>query len=111
MRAVVFDPGQMTARLQLERQVETADGQGGAAVSFEPVGPVWACIEPLGESREERAGAEIVTVTHRIWLRFRASLAAGMRLRKGERIFAIRSLRDPDETGCYLVCLCEEDGR
>jgi SPP1 family predicted phage head-tail adaptor len=111
MSAVMFDPGQMTARLQLERQVETSDGQGGASVSFEPVGLVWACIEPLGESREERAGAEIVTLTHRIWLRFRAGLAGGMRLRKGKRIFAIRSLRDPDETGRYLLCLCEEDGR
>lgn len=111
MRAVVFDPGQLTARLQLERLVETADGQGGAMVSFEPVGLVWARVEPLSESREERAGAEIVTVTHRIWLRFRSGVSSGMRLRQGERIFAIRSLRDPDETGRYLVCLCEEGGR
>jgi len=109
--AMILDPGAMSARLVLERPVELADGQGGVAVSFEAVGSLWARIEPLGENREERAGSDLVTLTHRVWLRFRADIAAGMRLRKGERVFVIRSLRDPDEGGRYLVCLCEEDGR
>lgn len=111
MRAVVLDPGAMSARLVLERPVELADGQGGADVSFEAVGALWARIEPLGESREERAGSDLATLTHRIWLRFRGDIASGMRLCRGERVFVIRSLRDPDEGRRYLVCLCEEDGR
>ena len=109
--AVVLDPGAMSARLVLERPVEVADGQGGAAVSFEAVGSLWARIEPVAESREERAGSDLVTLTHRIWMRFRGDIVSGMRLRRGERVFVIRSLRDPDEGGRYLVCLCEEDGR
>jgi SPP1 family predicted phage head-tail adaptor len=111
MRSVFFDPGQMTARLDLEAPVETADGQGGAALSFVEVASLWARIEPVSEIREERAGAEIFTLTHRIWLRFRTDLRAGMRLRKASRLFVIGAWRDPDETGRYLVCLCEEDGR
>jgi head-tail adaptor len=34
-----------------------------------------------------------------------------MRLRKGDRLFAIGTWRDPDETGRYLCCLCEEELR
>ncbi|MET3854018.1 phage head closure protein [Rhizobium sp. OAE497] len=111
MRAVVLDPGAMSARLVLERPVELADGQGGAGVSFEGVASLWARIEPVGESSEERAGADLVTLTHRVWVRFRTDIRSGMRLRKGERVFVIRSLRDPDEGGRYLACLCEEEGR
>ncbi len=38
-------------------------------------------------------------------------IAAGQRLRKGARIFSIRTARDPDESRRYLVCYCEEEGR
>jgi SPP1 family predicted phage head-tail adaptor len=54
------------------------------------------------------AGTLPVTVTHRIWLRHRADLAGGMRFRKGARIFTVLAFRDPDETGRYIVCGCEE---
>lgn len=110
MRSVFFDPGQMTTRLELEAPVETPDAQGGATVAYLARASVWARVEPVGEQREQRAGADVFTLTHRIWLRFRDDLAPGMRLRKGARFFAIRAWRDPDERGRYLVCLCEEDG-
>ncbi|MBB3963730.1 phage head closure protein [Rhizobium metallidurans] len=111
MRSVFFDPGQMTARLALEAPVETPDGQGGATVAFAEIASFWARIEPVGELREEQAGADVFTLTHRVWLRFRDDLKAGMRLRKGARAFSIRAWRDPDERGNYLVCLCEEESR
>jgi SPP1 family predicted phage head-tail adaptor len=111
MRSVFFDPGQMTARLVLEAPLETPDGQGGAAVSFTEVAAFWARIEPVSEQREEQAGADVFTLMHRIWLRARDDIRPGMRLRKGTRVFAVRTWRDPDERGNYLVCLCEEEGR
>ena len=108
MPVTFFDPGQMTARLELERPVETPDGQGGATIAHEAVASLWARIEPAGHAVFERASAEAFTVSHRIWIRYRADIAAGMRLSKGERRFVIRAFHDPDETGRYLVCHCEE---
>ncbi len=105
---VFFDPGQMTARIALEEPVMTPDGQGGATVSWTEIAAMWAKIEPVSSSLAERAGAEIGTITHRIWLRFREGLVAGQRLRKGARLFAVKLVQDPDETGRYLTCLCEE---
>jgi len=108
---VFFDPGQMTARLALETATDTPDGQGGAVPAWTEVAALWAKVEPVSSTLTERAGAEIGTITHRIWLRFRTDIVSGQRLRKGTRLFAIKLVEDPDETGRYLTCLCEEDAR
>ena len=105
-----FDPGEMTARLTLSRPVAVSDGQGGAVVTHEAVAALWARIVPLAAAIEERAGAELVTLTHRIWIRHRADMQAGMRLEKGARRFAVKSAHDPDETRRFLVLSCEEEG-
>ena len=88
--------------------METPDGQGGMTATFSALATLWACIEPVVARAEEAAGALPVTVTHRIRLRRYTDLAGGMRLRKGTRRFAIRAFRDPDETGRYTLCDCEE---
>lgn len=111
MRAVIFDPGQLSVRLDLEMRADASDGQGGIVAGFAPVTSLWARIEHVSVSEEERADAEMFTVTHRIWIRFREDIAAGMRFCKGARIFTIRAFHDPDETRRYLVCRCAEEGR
>ncbi|TWF57004.1 phage head closure protein [Neorhizobium alkalisoli] len=104
-----LDPGQMTARLELEAPQAEPDGQGGAVVVWNEVASLWARIEPVSFAVGEEASAEGGTVSHRIWVRFREGLAAGQRFRKGARLFAIKLVRDPDETERYLVCQCEEE--
>lgn len=111
MSLVFFDPGQMSARLELQSSEAIADGQGGAVVTFQPVAALWARIEPVSQTITDEASQETFTVTHRIWIGWRDGLAAGMRFVKGGRIFVIRGWRDPDETRRYLLCHCEEAGR
>lgn len=111
MAKLPFDPGAFTARLTLERRMETPDGQGGADVAHVAFDAVWARIEPVSAARRAVAGDAPMTITHRIWLRHRADLESGMRLRKGARMFELRTFRDPDETGRYLLCECEETER
>ena len=85
MNLTFLDPGNLTARLELEAPEETSDGQGG-------VTPGWRQLRQL-------------------WAAFRTDIAAGMRLKKGARIFAVISVIDPDETGRFIVCRCEEESR
>lgn len=106
--ARIIDPGRFSVRLVLERPVEVPDGQGGVTRNFSALASLWACIEPAVAKADEAAGAVPVTVTHRIWLRWRDDLAGGMRLRKGARLFVIRAFRDPDEAARYALCDCEE---
>lgn len=108
---VFFDPGSMTARLDLEAPQAVPDGQGGATVAWEVTATLWARIEPVSFVVAEQAAAEAGTISHRIWTRFRDGISAGQRFRKGGRIFLVKLVRDPDETRRYLVCQCEEEAR
>lgn len=109
MNLVFLDPGRLTARLDLEIRTDLPDGQGGATESWAVLRSLWAAIEPVSDTAYERASAEGVTVTHRVWLMHRSDILPGMRLRKGRRILAIRTVTDPDETGRFTVCRCEEE--
>ncbi len=111
MNLVFLDPGKLTARLDLETRTEVPDGQGGATVAWTVMRSLWAAIEPVSEASQERASAEGVTITHRVWLAFCIDVAIGMRFRKGRRILAIRAVMDPDETRRFIVCRCEEESR
>lgn len=108
MARLSFDAGVFTARVVLERSTETPDGQGGVSRTYVAHGSAWARIEPVSAGRFATADADAMRVTHRIWLRNRDDLASGMRLRKGARLFDIRTFRDPDESRRYVVCDCEE---
>lgn len=108
MNMTFLDPGQFTARLDLEAATPTPDGQGGAALAWTAAASLWARIEPSNFSFNEVAGQMRGQLTHRIWIRARDGVSEGMRFRKGARVFTIRAVRDPDESGRYLVCLCEE---
>lgn len=111
MNLTFLDPGQLTARLDCETLDESGDGQGGVAGGWRVLLSLWAAIEPVSQGSYERASADGVAVTHRIWASFRDDISAGMRFRKGARLFAIRSVIDPDETGRFIVCRCEEESR
>lgn len=111
MNLTFLDPGQMTARLDLEDRQDVADGQGGVAGGWVVLRSLWAAIEPVSQGAYERASADGVAVTHRIWAMFRDDVAAGMRLRKGARIFAVKSVVDADETRRFIICRCEEESR
>jgi SPP1 family predicted phage head-tail adaptor len=106
-----FDPGQMTARLALETPRDVPDGQGGATTTWQEIAALWARIEPVSTVQAELASGEAGTITHRIWIRHRGDVQAGDRFRKGNRVMMIKLVHDPDETGRYLVCRCEEDAR
>jgi SPP1 family predicted phage head-tail adaptor len=109
MQLTFFDAGQLTARLDLESPVEVPDGQGGVTVSHAVAASLWARIEPVAATSDELGHVERQSITHRIWIRHTDAVAPGMRFRKGARVFAIRTIHDPDESGRYLVALVSEE--
>ena len=109
MIAVPFDPGLFTARIDLEAPVEVSDGQGGLVTTFALVSRHWARIEPVRSASDELGHVLRDETSHRIWIRAVPGVATGMRFRKGARNFLIETVRDPDESGRYLVCACREE--
>jgi SPP1 family predicted phage head-tail adaptor len=108
MNLTFIDPGQLTARLDLERAVEVPDGQGGVTLSHAVESSLWARIEPVTAASEELGHVNRQVATHRIWIRHTDLAKAGMRFRKGGRVFDILTAHDPDERGRYLVCQARE---
>lgn len=102
------DPGRLSVRLNLQRDSEPADGAGGYSTSFVTVADVWAQISPVSADAASRAATFNNDITHVITVRWRNDLAAGMRFRKGARVFEIRAVHDPDETARFLQCHCLE---
>ena len=108
MRRAFNDPGWLDARLMLEAPQETADGQGGVTTAWAAVTGLWGAIEPVSARPGEEAGLEAATLTHKVTIRARGDVLRGMRFVWRGRALAIRAVSDPDESGAYLTCQCEE---
>ena len=111
MLTTFLDAGRLKQRLVLEQRIKTPDLSGGVAITWNEVASVWALLEPIGAAMRHLAQQSAKTITHRITIRHRTDLESGWRFRKGTRIFSIITIRDPDETGRYLVCRTEEEGQ
>lgn len=111
MRGSFIDPGRMRTELMLEAMTGSPDGAGGQIENWAEIGAVMALVEPVSASDAVLADARAETITHRVTIRHRADVAAGMRFSKGARRFEVGSVHDPDESGRYLVCRCREERR
>lgn len=102
------DPGKLNQRLTLEVPVETADGAGGVARSYQAGPALWASLTPVSARGGLVAAQTGATVTHRIILRARGDITTRHRLRKGARLFRIVALREEDASARFLLIEAEE---
>jgi len=103
------DPGRLSSRVSLERQVRTPDASGGATTEWEEVAMLWAAIEPVAAQEGISADRLSTRVTHRITIRFRTDLEGGMRMVHRTRRLRIAHWRDMDETRRFLVLEAVEE--
>lgn len=101
--------GQLRHRLVIEAPDETPDGAGGVVRTWSTLATVWGEIEPLSADDVLLADKRVGLVTHKVHVRYRTDLDLGHRFRLGARLFTIRALRDPEERGRFLECLCAEE--
>lgn len=91
-----LDPGRLNRRLVLDAPTEGDDGAGGVLRGFEPEVTLWASVEPLSARAHVTADAAGAAITHRILLRWRGGITTRHRLRQGERVYRIVSVRERD---------------
>ena len=106
-----IDPGMLRTELIVEDAIDSGDGAGGVVREWVEVATVFAHVEPVRARTRYSADQRQVDITHRITLRHRGDLFRRMRFRRGDRVFAIETIADPDETCRYLVCETREAGR
>ena len=110
MRTLFLDPGSLRSELSLQAATPVPDGMGGHTQSWNEIATVFARIEPISATSVFGPDQTVETVTHRVTLRWRNGVAAGMRFVRHARIFDIVTVHDPDDTGRYLVCRVRETG-
>ncbi|HVW55362.1 MAG TPA: phage head closure protein [Rhizobiaceae bacterium] len=111
MRTLTIDPGELRHELVLESATTTPDLYGGTTQAWATAATLFARMEPLNARQTVNTGQTVRTVTHRMTVRQDASIESGMRFRKGDRIFDILTVCDPDETGRYFFCETSEAGQ
>ncbi len=109
MAPLFLDPGLLDKRVAIERDMGAPDRFGGAETRWVEVGETSARVEPANVRVREALGQRLGALTHRVTLRARDGLERGMAFRIGRRRLVVRSVHDPDETGRWLVCRCEEE--
>jgi SPP1 family predicted phage head-tail adaptor len=110
MRTMFLDPGALRSELALQASTPVPDGLGGHSLSWSEIATVFARIEPISATSIFGPDQAVETVTHRVTLRWRNGVAAGMRFVRQGRNFDIVTVHDPDDTGRYIVCRTREAG-
>lgn len=100
--------GRMRHRFEVREKVETPDGAGGFFEEWQRRFDVWAEIEPMGAASAYQARAQSSEISHRLRIRKRADVRAGMRMLRQRRVFDLLTVFDPDETGRFLVLEARE---
>lgn len=111
MRTLFLDPGSLRSELALQANTPVPDGLGGHTESWEEIATVFARIEPVSATSRFGPDQTVEAVTHRITIRWRNGVAAGMRFARHGRNFDIVTVHDPDNSGRYLVCRAREAGQ
>lgn len=109
--AEFIDPGMLRTELTVEDAIESGDGAGGVVREWVEVATLFAHVEPVRARMRYGADQRQVDITHRITMRHRGNIFRRMRFRRGDRVFTIETIADPDETARYLVCETWEAGR
>lgn len=95
-------------RLTLQQEIQASDGYGGYTRTWQNIADLWAEIIPLA-GREGVADEKLeASLTHRVVLRYRSDITAGMRLLFENRAFNIRAVFNVKENNELLELLSEE---
>lgn len=96
--------GDFNLRMNVQSPSENSDGYGGFTKTWEPKFDVWARLVPISAALVRLVSGKKAELTHYIYIRKIDGVKSGMRFVRGERLFLIETVQDPDETKRYLVC-------
>ena len=103
-----FDPGRMRHRIAIEAPTTVHDDRGGHEAVWTQIATCMAEMVVLSADAIDRARGDDRETSHLFTLRHRRDLDAGHRLVCSGRIFEIRTIIDPDETGRLIQVTTRE---
>lgn len=101
--------GDLKHRIDLEYQVNTADGMGNfTTVWTANATNLSAAIWPVSANQVINAGQQTMLITHRIRIRKRAGIKSTWRVKYRTRSFDIVSVIEPDMANRWMDLMCRE---
>jgi SPP1 family predicted phage head-tail adaptor len=104
----VISIGELSHRFALQAPVRTADGGGGATVTWSLIAELWGALRPISGGEDLEADGLKERIAHEIWIRHRDGVTSDMRFVLGTRVFDIRAVMDVGERRRFLRCLVAE---
>lgn len=104
----------LNRRLILEEAQRSADGSGGFARVWTPLGVHWGEVRPATGRETSGESVTLSRVGYRIRVRGAPAGAASrprpeQRFREGGRVFVIEAVTEADPEGQYLLCYAREE--
>lgn len=103
-----MDIGKLNKYVTLQQSTRVSDGMGGFTLTWADVDSVWAALWPVSANETIQANQTVMTISHRIRIRYRSVLKPNWRVKYGNRYFAIVSVINPEERNEWLDLLCKE---
>ena len=100
--------GSLNKRITLQHQTKVSDSMGGFTVTWSDAATVWAGIWPVSANEQVQAQATVMTISHRIRIRYRSAFKSSYRIKFGTRYFAIVSVINQNEKNEWLDILAKE---
>ena len=102
--------GDLKKRIMLQSPSVAADGMGGQSVTWTNVKEVWGAIWPTSASEVMSAQSAVLSVSHRIRIRYRSDITAAWRIyyTDGGKHYNIVSIIDPNMRHWILDLMCLE---
>jgi len=95
---VGLDPGRLRHRVEIQKQRQSRDSEGGVVVAWEKVATVWAGIEPLSAREKLMADQVQSELVARIVIRYMDGIDSSMRIKHGSKVYNIAGVIADNET-------------
>lgn len=103
-----MDIGSLNRRITIQYSTRAADSLGGFTLTWADVATVWAALWPVSANETVQSNQQVMTISHRIRIRYRSILRPSWRIKYGNRYFAIISIINPGERGEWLDLMVKE---
>ncbi len=106
---ILVRSGDLRHKITFEARINISDGMGGVRTIWKPViTSISAAIWAISAKEQIQASQVVMTVTHRVRIRYIANINSSYRIKYGKRYFNIVSIINPDEKNKMLELLCKE---
>ena len=95
-------PATFKKRVTIQNVSRVSDGQGGYTETWVDGSTVYASIEPVKSYERYQAQQLAVPVSHKIVMRYNASVDETSRLKYGDRVFDVKEVINVNEDGRFL---------